>query len=69
MRDPAHGDVAAALRQRILQRFDPERMARENLESLYRRQYLRDVMVANGTYWDHSPHFDARKGAMDQYLA
>lgn len=67
--DKAHRDVAAALRKQILQRFDPEWMARENLESLYRRQYIRDVMALNGTYWNHLPRFDVRKGALDQYLA
>jgi len=53
--DARHGEIAAALRGKILQRFDPERMADENLESLYRRWYIRDVMKANGTHWNHSP--------------
>ena len=69
LEDARHGEIAAALRGKILQRFDPERMADENLERLYRRWYIRDVMKANGTHWNHSPHFDARKGALDQYQA
>jgi hypothetical protein len=65
---PAYGEVAQVLQNAILERFDPERMARENLESLYRRRYIRDVMAAQGTGWDYQPHFDPRKGALDQYL-
>jgi choline-sulfatase len=67
--EAAHAGIAAALRGQILQRFDPDEMARENLESLYRRQYLRDVMRTNGTHWDYAPRFDPREGALDQYLA
>lgn len=66
--DPAYADIVAGLRNTILQRFDPEQMARENLESLYRRQYIRDVMRANDTCWNYVPRFDARKGALDQYM-
>ena len=66
--DLAYGKIAAELRDKILGRFDPERMAGENLESLYRRRTIRDAMKANGTYWNYFPPFDARKGALDQYL-
>ena len=67
-RDPAHANVAAEMRGVILGRFDPDRMARENLDSLYRRRHIRDAMKANGTDWTHHPRFDARRGALDQYL-
>ena len=43
-------------------------MASENLESLYRRAYIHKGMTENGTYWDHFPDFNARRGALDQYL-
>jgi choline-sulfatase len=66
--DSAHKETAGQLRAGILQRFDPDRMADENLASLYRRAAIRDAMKANGTYWNHFPNFDARKGALDQYL-
>jgi hypothetical protein len=66
--DAGCAEAAAQLQGEILQRFDPERMARENLESLYRRQYIANVMKANGTYWNHFPHFDARRGTLEQYL-
>ena len=61
--DTASQDVARRMRQQILDRFDPE-----NLESLYRRAHIRDAMKANGTYWNHFPKFNARRGALDQYL-
>ena len=64
-----HSTVAAGMRSEILNRFDPDRMADENLESLYRRAYIHRAMTENGTYWNHFPNFDARKGALDQYLA
>jgi choline-sulfatase len=60
--------IAAGLRGKILERFDPDRMASENLESLYRRAYIHKGMTENGTYWDHFPDFNARRGALDQYL-
>jgi choline-sulfatase len=66
--DPAHAAVAADLRARILKRFDPGKMMGENLDSLYRRRYIRDVMQTNGTYWNYFPQFDARRSTLDQYL-
>jgi choline-sulfatase len=66
--DPAHRDTAADMRGAILRRFDPDRMAAENLESLYRRRHIRDAMKATGTRWNHFPRFDAGRGALDQYL-
>ena len=67
--DPTHGDTEKALRQLILDQFDPDAMACENLESLHRRRLIRDVMVGQGRTWCHFPQFDYRKGASDQYLA
>jgi choline-sulfatase len=66
--DPAHRDTASDMRGAILRRFDPDRMAAENLESLYRRRHIRDAMKATGTRWTHFPRFDAGRGALDQYL-
>ena len=67
--DPAHADTATRLRSAILSRFDPDRMAGENLEGLYRRRHIRDAMKATGTRWNHAPSFDPSKGALAQYLA
>ena len=61
--------VSERFRSRILERFDPETIAAENLESLYRRRLIRDTMTTQGRTWTHFPSFDARKGASDQYFA
>jgi len=66
--DAAHRETADALRTRILSDFDPDRMQQENLASLYRRRLVRDTMLNHGQTWAHFPQFDARRGAMDQYL-
>ena len=67
--DPAHQATAMQLRQAILGQFDPAAMVTDNLESLYRRALIRDTMKRQNRTWAHFPHFDARRGAMDQYLA
>ena len=61
-------ETAESLRLEVLERFDPDAMAEENLESLYRRQMIGQIMRDQGLTWAHFPHFDARKGASDQYL-
>jgi len=66
--DSASQSVATALRQAILAEFDPAAMVEENLASLYRRALIRDTMKGYDQSWAHSPQFDARRGAMDQYL-
>ena len=65
--DPRHTEVAIRMEQRILERFDPARMERENLESLYRRQLIGKVMNERGQTWCHFPDYDYRQGAMAQY--
>ena len=66
--DPACRETAETLRNRILTRFDPDAMAQENLQSLYRRHTIWNTLSKQGHTWAHFPHFDARRGAMDQYL-
>ncbi|MFH1566927.1 MAG: sulfatase-like hydrolase/transferase, partial [Gemmatimonadota bacterium] len=66
--DPDSLETCESLRLEILERFDPEAMAEGNLASLYRRRLIRDVMARQDLSWAHFPHFDARKGAADQYL-
>ena len=66
--DPAHAQIASQLEDLILERFDPEQMADDNLASLYRRRLIRGVMVDHGRTWSHDPGLDHRKGAMQQYL-
>ena len=62
-----HRQVEEGLRGQILDRFDPDAMARENLASLYRRRLIRDTMTRHGRTWSHDPAFDHRRGALDQY--
>ena len=61
-------ETAESLRLEVLERFDPEVIADENLESLYRRQMIGQVLRDQGHTWAHFPHFDARRGSSDQYL-
>ena len=67
--DPAHSKVADRLRQAILQRFDPEAMARQTDASLLRRQLIDQTMTRHGQTWCHFPTFDYRRGASDQHLS
>ena len=66
--DPSHKTTAMHMRNLILDRFDPDSMAAENLDSLYRRRLIRDSMTKHGQTWAHTPAYDARKGASDQYF-
>lgn len=65
---PEHAGLAASFRADILDRFDPEAMAVENLSSLRNRALIRDVMRTQGRTWAHTPRFNPQKGALDQYL-
>lgn len=67
--DLAHQQQADRLRQAILTAFDPDTMVTENLASLHRRALIRDTMKRHDQTWAHDPHFDPRRGAMQQYLA
>ncbi|MEZ4863725.1 MAG: choline-sulfatase [Caldilineaceae bacterium] len=66
--DPMHQTVADSLSRHILAQFDPTAMVTANLASLYRRALIRDTMKRHDQTWAHFPSFDARQGAMDQYL-
>ena len=66
--DPAHGTIAGRLRRAILDRFDPEIMARETNASLLRRQLIDQTMSRYGQTWCHFPQFDYRRGASSQHL-
>ena len=66
--DAAHSQIEGQLRKTVLDRFDPDVIAADNLASLYRRRLIRDVMSGQGRTWCHFPQFDARRGTVDQYL-
>jgi choline-sulfatase len=65
---PEHRTVEERLKGLVLEEFDPDRMAEENLASLYRRRMIAGVMEGQGRTWCHFPRYDFRKGALDQYL-
>ena len=66
--DPAHQELAADMRSRILAQFDPTAIEREIRDCLAKRNLLKKWVEATGTTWDYFPPFDARKEALDQYL-
>ena len=67
--DPAHADTARALEAQILARFgDAERLHERNLESLYRRRLIGNVLRDHGRTWCHFPDYDYRKNSVAQYL-
>lgn len=66
--DPQHAETEEALRQLVLDRFDPDAIAQENLESLHRREVIRDTMLAHKQSWVHQPQFDGRLNSLAQYL-
>jgi choline-sulfatase len=66
--DPALVGIKEDLRERILQRFDPEAIDREVQASTRRRQMIREAMNLTQTCWDYSPQLDGRKDTLSQYL-
>src|SRR3712207_5613722 len=52
-------EVAAELRALVLERFDPDAIARAGADSVRRRDLIRRANALNGTRWDYSPRFDA----------
>lgn len=65
---PSYQSTSDALCTQILADFDPDKMAAEDLASLYRRRLIGDTMKWQGSTWSHYPHVNARRGAMDQYM-
>jgi choline-sulfatase len=49
------------LRALILERFDPDAIARHGAESVRRRDLIARAMARTTTRWDYSPFFDATK--------
>ena len=65
---PGYREIEARLRKRLLGSFDPDAIARDVLDSLHRRDIVKQTMEANRTSWDYFPPFDARKNSLEQYL-
>jgi choline-sulfatase len=49
------------LRETILERFDPDAIARDGAASVARRELIARAMAMTTTRWDYSPAFDATK--------
>jgi len=65
--DPAHVQTTTHLKKLVLDHFNPDQIAADNLASLQRRWVIRETQQRHHSTWCHYPHFDARKGASDQY--
>ena len=63
-----HSAIEADLKALILDQFDPDEMAAENLASIRRRATIKDAMEKQGTTWEHYPQFDARRNTLEQHL-
>ena len=66
-KDPSAAPIRDALRQLILDRFDPDAIADDVLQSLYRRRVIKASMASSGTSWAHTPVFDPKRNAVSQY--
>jgi choline-sulfatase len=63
-----HSAIEAELKALILDQFDPDEMAAENLASIRRRATIKDAMEKQGVTWAYHPNFDARRNVLDQHL-
>ena len=58
--DPAHADIKAELRARLLDRHDVEAVTRRAAISKSTRLFLHEALATNEGYcWDYQPRFDA----------
>jgi choline-sulfatase len=65
---PENSEIETELKALILDEFDPDDIAAENLASIRRRAVIKEVMDKQGVTWTHYPEFDARKNALEQHL-
>jgi choline-sulfatase len=66
--DPAHAEVAASMRGRILEVFDPDDIHARVMASYHRRMVVQDALERNGTTWDVEPRFDPTRDSIRKYL-
>jgi choline-sulfatase len=52
---------AEELRALVLERFDPDAIARDGADSVARRHLIARAMARTTTRWDYSPVFDATR--------
>lgn len=56
--DPDCADIAAAMRARILARFDPNAIADDVQRTFHQRKLIDRSMKRNRTAWDYQPQYD-----------
>jgi choline-sulfatase len=66
--NPDYADVEARMKARVLERFDPDAIAADVVDSYRKRMLIDKAMVANGTSWDYSPSFDPGRPIVERYL-
>jgi choline-sulfatase len=65
---PEHGEIEEELKSLILNEFDLDDIAAENLASIRRRALIKEVMHKQGVSWTHKPEFDPRRDTLEQHL-
>jgi choline-sulfatase len=65
---PDNATIEAELKALILEQFDPDDLAAENLASIRRRATIKDAMEKQGVTWAYYPQFDARRDALKRHL-
>jgi choline-sulfatase len=66
--EPGYGEIEAQLKARILERFDPDRIDADAMESVWKRTLIRRAMEITKTSWDVEPRFDPTRELNEQYL-
>jgi choline-sulfatase len=66
---PVYAEVAAQMRGRILEVFDPDAIQARVMASYRRRMVVQDALERNGTTWDVEPRFDPTRDSMRKYLS
>ena len=60
--DPAHAEVLAKLKERLLGRYDVEAVTQRAARLKETRVFLHDALLTNeGYHWDYQPNFDATR--------
>jgi choline-sulfatase len=65
---PDHADIESELNGLVLDEFDPDDIAAENLASIQRRAVIKEVMQKQGVTWTHRPEFDPTRDTLQQHL-
>jgi choline-sulfatase len=67
--DTAYDEIEKSLKGKMLEQFDPERIERDVMESIRKRELIKRAMGITHQRWDYLPFFDPQKTILDQYLA